>query len=106
VIKNLTQKTILAKEFSLKKGFDKITGLLGENEARTIVFKTRFGIHTFFLKSSIDLLILDDKGVAKVAKSVKPNRIALWNIRYKTVIELPYKTLRRTHTKIDDLIAL
>ena len=106
MIRNLTQKTVLSKQFSSKKGFSKISGLLGKKEAEAIVFETRFGIHTFFLKFPIDLVILDNKGVVKLAKTVRPNRIVFWNIRFKTVIELPFGTLDKTHTKVDDFIAL
>ena len=104
MIINQTQNSILSNEYSFKKGFGKIKGLLGENEAKTLIFETRFGIHTFGLKFPIDLLILDNNGTVVVAKSVKPNKIALWNIKYKTVIELPYKTITRTKTKISDII--
>ncbi|MGA2911321.1 MAG: DUF192 domain-containing protein [Candidatus Levyibacteriota bacterium] len=106
MIRNLTQHTILAKQFWVLKGFGKMKGLLGENEAKTLVFETRFGIHTFFLKFPIDLLVLDDNGVVKLARTVKPNRIVFWNIRFKTVIELPLGTLHKTRTKIGDIIAL
>jgi uncharacterized membrane protein (UPF0127 family) len=106
VIRNITQNTILAKKFSVKKGFGKIKGLLGENEAKTLVFETRFGIHTFFLKFPLDLVILDNKGIVRLAKTVKPNRIVCWNIRFKTVIELPFNTLHQTRTKIGDIIVL
>jgi len=106
VIRNTTQNTILAKEFAIKNGLEKITGLLGKNEAKTIVFTTRFGIHTFFLKFPIDLIVLDSKGIVRLAKSVAPNRIIFWDIRFKIVIELPFETLRKTRTKIGDSIAL
>jgi len=106
VIRNLSQKTVLAKQYSFKKALGKIKGLLGKNEAETIVFKTRFGIHTFFLRFPIDLIVLDHKGVVRLAKTVRPNRIIFWNIGFQDVIELPLGTLRRTRTKIGDVIAL
>jgi uncharacterized membrane protein (UPF0127 family) len=102
---NNTENTVLAQKHSLKTGFGKITGLLGKNEAETIVFKTRFGIHTFFLRFPIDLIILDNKGVVKMAKTVEPNKIVFWDIRFKTVIELPLNTLNRTKTKVGDIIS-
>jgi hypothetical protein len=104
VIINRTQNTILAKKISSKKGFGKITGLLGKNEAETIIFETRFGIHTFFLRFPIDLIVLDNKGVVKLAETVKPNKIVFWNVKFKTVIELPTNTINRTRTKIDDIV--
>lgn len=104
MIINQTQKTILAREYAFAKGFGRIKGLLGETEAKTLIFETRFGIHTFLLNFPIDLLILDKNGVVKLAKTVKPNRVALWNIKYKTVIELPNKTINKTKTKIGDIV--
>ena len=106
MILNKTRNTILAKQYSFKNGFGKIKGLLGENEAKAIVFETRFGIHTLFLKFPIDLIVLDNQGVVKVARTVEPNKIVSWNIRFKTVIELPCNTLRRTGTKIGDIVDL
>jgi uncharacterized membrane protein (UPF0127 family) len=106
VIRNVTQKTTLAKQYSLKKGFGKISGLLGKNEPETLVFKTRFGIHTFFLRFPIDLIVLDDKGVVKLARTVKPNRIVVWNLSFKTVVELTQGSIRKSRTKIGDIIAL
>lgn len=106
MIINKTQNTSLAKQYSFKAGLGKIKGLLGENEAKTIVFKTRFGIHTFFMPFPIDLIVLDSKGVVRMAKTVEPNRIVFWDIRFDTVIELPENTIRETHTKIGDIVAL
>jgi hypothetical protein len=106
VIRNLTQKTIISSKYSLKRGFGKVIGLLGKNEADTIVFETRFGIHTLFLQFPIDLIILDDKRVVRLAKTVQPNRIVFWDIRFKTVIELPAGTLKKTHTKTGDFISM
>jgi uncharacterized membrane protein (UPF0127 family) len=106
MIQNITKNSILAEKFSFKKGFGKIKGLLGGNEAEAIVFTTRFGIHTFFLKFPIDLIILDNKGIVKLAKTIKPNRVVFWDVRFKTVIELPFKTLNKTHTLLGDIIIL
>jgi hypothetical protein len=106
VIQNVTKNSVLAKNFSFKKSFGAIKGLLGKNKPETTVFTTRFGIHTFFLKFPIDLIVLDNKNVVKVAKTIEPNRIAIWNIKYKTVIELPVGTLLKTGTKIGDIIVL
>jgi uncharacterized membrane protein (UPF0127 family) len=104
VIENITKNSILAEKFSFKKSFGKIKGLLGKTKPETLVFTTRFGIHTFFLQFPIDLIVLDSKRVVRLAKTVKPNRVVLWNIKFKTVIELPFKTLGKTHTKIGDII--
>ena len=106
MIQNVTRNSVLAKNFSFKKSFGAMKGLLGKNKPEAIVFETRFGIHTFCLQFPIDLIVLDNKNSVKVAKTIKPNRIVLWNIKYKTVIELPVNTLIKTGTKIGDIIVL
>ena len=106
MIQNVTKNSVLAKNFSFKEGLGAMKGLLGKSKPEAIVFETRFGIHTFGLQFPIDLIILDNKKTVKVAKTIKPSRIALWNIKYKTVIELPVNTLIKTGTKIGDIIAL
>jgi hypothetical protein len=106
VIRNATRNTILAKQYALERGLGKLKGLLRRNEAEPLVFETRLGIHTFFLKFPIDLLILDNKGRVKLAKTVRQNRIAVWNPIFKTVVELPAGTLLTTGTKLGDKIVL
>ncbi len=72
------------------KNFDqKSKGLLGKEKAENIYFETRWGIHTFFLKFPIDVVILDDKNlVVKLANGLKPNRVFLWNPWFFRVLEL------------------
>jgi uncharacterized membrane protein (UPF0127 family) len=105
MIINKTRKTIISDTFSEKGALGKIKGLLGEKTPHAIVFNTRFGIHTFFLKFPIDVIILDKKGcVVKLKTSLKPNQIFLWNIKFDTVIELPSGDLGKSKTEIGDII--
>lgn len=68
----------------------KSIGLIGATRPRTVHFTTRWGIHTFGVRFPIDVLILDDRfTVVRVRKRLPPNRILLWNPRYRQVIELP-----------------
>jgi uncharacterized membrane protein (UPF0127 family) len=107
VIRNKTKKTIIAKEFLKKGTFGKIKGLLGEKMPQAIIFNTRFGIHTFFLKFPIDVIILDKKNkIVTLKKKLKPNRVFLWNIRFNQVIELPGGSLEKSKTEVDDSILL
>lgn len=90
MFKNKSKSIPITKDFSTLTGFKKIIGLMGEDKPQTVVFKTRFGIHTFFLKFPIDLVIVSkEKKVVFLKKSVKPNRVVFWDFRYDTVIELP-----------------
>lgn len=71
-------------------------GLMGKDKAYPIYFKTRLGIHTFFLKFPIDVVILDkQKRVVKLVENLSPNSFLLWNLKYNNVIELPYGTIKR-----------
>lgn len=86
---------------------EKIIGLIGKEKPETLLIKTRFGIHTFGLKFPIDVLILNSKNqVVKIKKSLKPNRIFLWNPIHDGVIELSQETIDRKKIKINDEIFL
>lgn len=90
MFKNKSKSIPVTKGFSTLKGLKKIIGLMGKDKPQIVIFKTRFGIHTFFLKFPIDLIIVSkEKKVVFIKKSVKPNRVVFWDFRYDTVIELP-----------------
>lgn len=97
-------KLTLEKSIKLK-GFKKIIGLIGKDKPQIIIFKTRFGIHTFFLKFPIDLIIVSkEKRVVFIKKSVKQNKIVFWNPKYNTVIELPEGTIKKLNIKIGSIL--
>jgi uncharacterized protein len=105
MIKNLTRKTIITNSVSNKSVFGKVKGLIGESTPQAIIFKTRFGIHTFLLKFPIDVLILDQNHKVKKLKSrLNPNQLFFWNIKFDTVIELPENSLEKSKTQIGDII--
>jgi len=107
MIKNKTKKTVITGNFSTKKGFAIIKGLIGEKNQKAIVFKTRFGIHTFLLRFPIDVIILDkNKKAVILKKELKPNSIFVWNIKYDTVVELPAKSIEKSKTEIGDILQL
>jgi len=79
---------------------EKAIGLIGKEKVYPVIFETRFGIHTFFLRVPIDVLILDNqKRVAVLKESLSPNRIFLWNPRYKIVLELLQGTIKKYNIK-------
>lgn len=94
----------------LKKlsGFIETTfGLMFKNSIRPIYFETRWGIHTFFVKSEIDVLILDRSNRIVVKKeNLKPWRLFFWNPRYNKVIETQANFTRNTNLTIGDKISL
>lgn len=107
MLKNRTKNSIISKDIKLLRGlFKKSLGLIGKNPD-TVIFYTRFGIHTFGMKYPLDILILD-KGlkVVHLKEKLKPNRIFLWNPLYKTVIELAEGKIGTSKTEINDVLEL
>lgn len=85
--------TIKAK--NAKSLLDKTKGLIGKQDIEPLYFETRFGIHTFGLKETIDVIILNHTNhIIALKEHLKPNRIFLWNPMYKKVVELPKGTIR------------
>lgn len=107
-ILNDTKKTILSSEVKVcLSWWDKLTGLLNPKNPRTLVFYTRYGIHTLFLSQPIDVLILDSSfRVVKLKGSLLPFRFFFWNPKYSIVIELPQHTLQKTLTELMDTLYL
>jgi uncharacterized protein len=104
---NNTRKTVLAEKIVEPKTlWEQSLGLLKYKTPTALLLKTRFGIHTFGMKYTIDILILDKQNcVAVMKKNLKPNRIFIWNIIYETVLELPEDTIQKTKTEIGDIIS-
>ncbi len=107
MIKNGTKNTIISKDFELLKSFwSKSRGFIN-NPQKTVVFYTRFGIHTFFVKHPIDIIIADKKfRVCAIKEGLKPNRVFLWNPKYNLVIELGNGAVKKSKTAIGDLLEI
>lgn len=81
-------------------------GLMGKEKAYPICFKTRFGIHTFFLKFPIDVLILKNDKVVKAREQLLPNKFFFWNPKYNDVVELPSGSIKRKGIKLGKKVRL
>lgn len=96
-------KLITCQAMRCNSLFDKVFGLLRRSNPRCLIFQTRFGIHTFFLKYSIDVLILGrDYQVVKMMINLKPNRLLFWNPAYNLILELPAGTIFKSKTQVGD----
>jgi uncharacterized protein len=74
----------------------KSVGLLNAGKAHPILFRTRFGIHTFGMKYPIDVLILDKQNrIVKLVEKLLPNKIFVWSPRFDIVIELPAGEIKK-----------
>lgn len=77
---------------------EKTQGLLGYQKAIPVFFTTRFGIHTFGLRFSIDVLILDRQNrIVRLRKNLPPNSVFFWPPIYNQVVELPAGYISRYH---------
>ena len=86
--------------------FDKSRGLMGQIP-QPVHFKTRWGIHTFFMKEAIDVAILDEFfKVVRLKKNLNPNRIFVWNPKFESVIELPKGWIDKKKIDIGSTISL
>lgn len=101
---NITRNTVLTLDLKEAKSFtDRLLGLLKKSNPGSLLFKTRFGLHTFCLKTPIDVIVLDNKlQVVKLKESLSPNKLFFWNPRYHLVIELLPGSLNKSHTKVGD----
>lgn len=107
-ITNQTRNTTLSNKTIVPTSkLDQSLGLLKHKTPIAMLLKTRFGIHTFAMPYAIDVLILDKTNqVAAIKENLNPNQIFLWNPKYKTVLELPEGTIKKTKTKIKDVIQI
>jgi hypothetical protein len=105
---NLTENKIISENIIIaRKIKDRITGLLKEKKPRTLYLETRWGIHTFGMRFSIDCIILSKNWEVSVIKeNLLPWRMFIWNPKYFRVLELPSETVRNLGIKMGDKIRL
>lgn len=100
-LKNQTTGKIICRDLKKCESFtDRMFGLLIPSNPRNLLFKTRFGIHSFFLKEPIDVLILDPQmKIVKLKQNLKPDRLFFWNPKYLQVLELSSGTIKKFNIK-------
>ena len=89
-------KIIEAKTF-----FQKLKGLMFQKEFDYIlIFKTN-GIHTFFMKTNIDVILTDKSNkILYIYKNLKPNKIIPPKRKVKYTYEMPVNYINKV--KIGD----
>lgn len=87
-----------------KSLYDKMFGMMLAGNKDGLILKTRFGIHTFFMKNPIDVLILDNQKKVRLIKKIMPNRIFIWNPKFDTVIELPEGSIKKLNIEVGDFL--
>lgn len=102
---NKTKNTQVATDLKVADSpIDKFLGLLRKSNPRSLLFQTRFGVHTLFLQTPIDIIVINKRYEVTKTKTVRPNRFFLYNPKYPYVLELPKGTVQKSKTKIGDRI--
>lgn len=93
ILLNKTTNKKITNNLKIATNFlQSLFGLIKEKEDTAMLLYTRFGIHTFFMKYPIDVIVLDSKNkIVQIKKNLKPNTFFVWNPKYKKIIELPNK---------------
>lgn len=106
MIKNKSKSTIIFYKKIRRLDFlESLIGFIGQEQLQAMIFKTRFGIHTFGLKFPIDILIISDNyRVVKIKENMLPGKVFFWNPKHKIVIELPKGTIKDSKTNVGDQI--
>lgn len=104
MIKNFSKgKKLNLTIINLDSWKDKIFGAL-KYKKEALILETGFGIHTFFVENPLEIAILDKKSRVIKLKKVPPNRIFLWNPKYRRVLELPYGSINILDLEIGDIL--
>lgn len=108
VIKNISQSNTLSTKAKIASSFsDRLFGLLNPKNPLFLVIKTRFGIHTLFMKQPIDIVILDTHSkVVIIKKQLQPFRLFFYPPIFNTVIEMPQGSIKKYHLAINDKISI
>ena len=86
---------------------DKTLGLMFTKIPKAVYMETSIGIHTFFVKFPIDVVLLDKENkVIKTKQNLKPNRVFIWSKLKALVIELPEGEIDNKKIKLGETIKL
>lgn len=108
---NITKNATLADNAKLANTFLKrLVGLLNRkslNKGEALILTPSNGIHSFFMRFTIDVIFLDKTGkVIKALASFKPFRFSPIYFNSHSVIELPENTLQLTRTQPGDVVEI
>lgn len=108
VIKDITKKRTISDNAKIAISFcDRLLGLLNPQNPRFLIIYTHFGVHTFFMKKPIDVLILNHKSrVIKLKSRLYPFKLLFYHPRFNTVIEMPEGTIKKYMININDKISI
>jgi hypothetical protein len=111
MIRNATKKTIIAEtHYNFRSPFSKALGLMFAMNPKNLVFFFKeekiIPLHMFFVFFPIDVLFLDKKKkVVEIKENFRPFTCCTPRAKAKYVIELPKGMIKKSKTKLNDLIS-
>lgn len=100
-------KTIRISAHTARSFSENLFGLLVFPVSSALFLRTRWGIHTFWMKKPIDVLILDTKGkVVDMREHMRPFRVYFWNPIYSRVVELPGGYIQKHDIQKEDKVSI
>jgi uncharacterized membrane protein (UPF0127 family) len=109
MIINITKNKIIAQKSRIARNtFTRFIGLMGRKSLVTgeaLVLYPCSGIHTYFMRFSIDCIFLDQNNcVIHIIRNLKPWKITPIIHNSRTVIELPGNSLSELDAELGDKI--
>ncbi|MEK7551347.1 MAG: DUF192 domain-containing protein [Patescibacteria group bacterium] len=105
MLKNLnTNISIDTEIIHLKTLFDKTFGAIKYKD-KGILLKTRFGLHSFFVKDTLEVIVLDKNlKVVKINENFSPNKVFFWNLQYSLILELQRGSVNKLKLKVGHIV--
>jgi len=89
--------------------FSRLKGLLGTDSipaGSALIISPCTGVHTFFMRYPIDVMLVGNQKVIAIYNSLKPFRMTTVHPLAEFVVELPAGTLAIIGAKTGDLVAI
>lgn len=106
MLENATKgKKLNIKLLVLKKLLDKSLGAIAKSPSEALLIETRLGIHTFFVKRPLDIIVLDNNGkIVKMKEDLRPNNLFFWNPKYRYILELPSGSIKTLSLELGNIL--
>ena len=111
MITNKTRKTLIAeRHYNFKNPFSKAIGLMFSMNPKNLVFIFKkekiVPLHMFFVIFPIDVLFLDkNKKVVDLKENFRPFTLYTPKAKSMYIIELPKSTIKKSKTRLSDIIS-
>lgn len=89
--------------------FKRLKGLIGIKKWDNfdgLFIKPCHGIHTLFMRITIDVIFFNKDGMIIFEDTIKPNNLGLWIEQCESVLELPEGKIKETNCQIGDRIII